>query len=210
MKEKTVLVLDEEVDNHDFMQRDLQTAYGEEVTVLLETPLRTKEQMVERIQVLSDRLVALIFDERLYETGDCDYNGSELAAVYRAYDAKIPIYILTSYTTDVDESGDVEYVIDKGDLNEDKALELLSQKLRRHINIFGDIVDERHRALDALLIKHCAGGLNEDELKQLQQLQFWKSKGIELEESLLSESIKQNLDQKEQLLQELEAQLNKD
>ena len=210
MKEKNVLVLDEEIDNHQFIKRDLQTAYGEEITVMIETPLATEELMIDRIQTFSDTLVALIFDERLYETGDCNYNGSDLAAVYRAYDPKIPIYILTSYPTDVVESGDVEYVIDKGDLTEDDALAHLSQKLRRHINIFADIIDQRYQSLDALLLKHVSEGLNQSEVEQLQQLQHWKSKGIELEESLLSETIKQNLDKKEQLLQALEAQLNKD
>lgn len=211
MQPNLVLVLDEATEYHGFIQNGLEEVYGDEIEVRIEEPLNTKENMIEHIQSYHEQLATLIFDERLNETGDCDYIGSELAEAYRSYDPKIPIYILTSFPDTVDEkSGDIEYVIDKGDLTDDVLIEKLSPRLRRHVDIYKDMVGKRKKRLDKLLIKQLDNNLTADEIQQLKNLQFWRTRPIDLEESILSEELKISLDEKEKILNELELQLNKE
>lgn len=210
MQQNLVLVLDEAIEYHNFIVKSLKQVYGEEIEVQIEEPLKTKEQMIKHIQEVSERLAALIIDERLTETGICDYLGSELAEAYRSFDPKIPIYILTSFPGSVDEkSGDIEYVIDKDDLTDDLLVKKLSPKLRRHVDIYRDMVDVRKKRIDELLIKQLDATLTTGEIQELKDLQFWRARPIELEESILSEELRTSLDKKEKILSELEDRLNR-
>ena len=210
MTKHLVLAIDEEGTIHDHIRDSLQKIYGVESEVIVDFPQPSVEEMIEKIQLFGDRLGALVFDERLAETGECDYEGSRLAEAYRAYDAKIPIYILTSYAnSDGIETGNIEYVIDKGDLIVDAKIDMLKQRLRRHLDISVDIVDGRVNRLDELIKKQISDSLSESEVKELGQLQFWRSRAVELEDSLFSEKLKANLDEKEKALSELETLLNK-
>ena len=210
MLRNVILVLDEATENHNFIASSLEQVYGDEVDIIIEEPLSTKELMISRIQEDSGRIVALILDERLTDTGECDYVGSELAEAYRFFDSKIPIYILTSFPDIVDSnSGDIEYVIDKADLTADSLIKKLSIKLRRHVNIYKDIVDYRKNRVNELLLKQFNSNLSEDELSELKDLQYWRVKAIELDESILSEELKISLDKKEKILIELEDKLKK-
>lgn len=200
-----MLVLDEEIGNHEFIRIGLEEAYGNEAEILIKAPLSTKDEMIFHIQSYGDKVSALIFDERLTETGDCDYQGSELAEAYRLFNSKIPIYILTSYPDSVDEeSGDIEYVIDKSDLTEHDKIDKLAQKLRRHINIYKDIIDQRKVRLHELILKQTEHSLSPIEATELKNLQFWRTLPIGLEESIFSEEMKASLDAKENILIELE------
>jgi len=206
-----VLALDEATEYHDFIRAGLQQAYGDEVEVRIEGPLKTIEQMIKHILEVDEYLSALILDQRLNETGDCDYIGSELAKAYRSYDSKIPIYILTSYPDDIDSMfSDIEYVLDKGHLTDDPSIERLSPRLRRHVDIYRDMVDIRKRKLDELLMKKISSPLTVDEAKELSELQFWRTRPIELEESILSDKLRESLDKKEEMIAGLESILNKE
>jgi FixJ family two-component response regulator len=125
-------------------------------------PYRKKE---EYISVLNDPDTAcIIIDQRLKDTGIATYTGIELAQYLRSINQKIPIYILTNYAEAEDEFAggkwSVEDVIPKDALNNEEQLHTVEARIRRHINIYEDILNARAKRFNELLKKSLTLGLH--------------------------------------------------
>lgn len=197
---KIALWLDDKQDSLDTYKQHLKECFGDKISVVAEIPLEELPDMIERIQ-LEPSLVALILDERLKSTGKIKYTGIELAEAIRRTDSKIPIYMLTGFSDDIGElSYQVEYVLEKDKLREPSYKKEVTARVRRHADIYQDILSQRETRFEELLRKSIGLTLTNDELTEFNDLDFWRSKAILSKEEPWAENLKQELDEKIKLL----------
>lgn len=116
----------------------------------------------------------IIIDHKLKETRIATYTGIELAQYLRRINKKIPIYILTNFPDDKDFAGrewNIEYIISKGSFRDEDGAQTAKARILRHIDVYGDILDERAKRFSELLKKSLDDSLNETELDELAELQ---------------------------------------
>jgi DNA-binding NarL/FixJ family response regulator len=119
---------------------------------------------------------AFIIDQRLWTSGEVvGYSGMRLASHLRGINPKLPIYILTNYSTDPDLHGaneqTVEGIIPKDELRkQDAALRFKARFLRRLV-VFRDVLSQREARFHALLTKSLRQRLTTAEKKELNVLQ---------------------------------------
>jgi hypothetical protein len=200
-----VFAVDEDTTLHWSIKASLEQIYGDEIEVIIDKPKPTIVEMIEHLVSIGDRLVALILDERLNDTGECNYLGSDFAEAFRDINSKIPMYILTSFGAD--DSGDIEYILTKDSLHQD--LDALKQRLRRHVDIYKDIVGSRRVRLDKLVVLELQGNLTEEFQIELDELLYWRAKPIQLEEGFHTRQVRADLEKNDELLAEIEALLGK-
>lgn len=206
---RTVVYIDDQEDSRTAYQRQLRRIYGhDEFDVIAVEPKGTIEEMVELVFGVQN-LISIVIDERLNVTGVANYLGAELASAIRDIDSKIPVYILTSFSGDLESLlGTVEFVIDKNDMSIGEKRSSLSERMRRHVDTFRDICSARGKRLNELLIKSIDEELSDEELLEFQELNFFRMKKILLEEQPQSERLKKQLDKQEELLAQIENKLN--
>lgn len=204
---KIVLWIDEEQRALDSYIGFLRECFGEEVVLSPEMPLVEMSDMLNRI--FEDRnLVAIILDQRLKSTGMAKYTGIELAEAIRRSDAKLPVYMLTNHADDIGElEYQVEYVLDKDLLHEAPYQRTVSARVRRHLNVFNDILSEREQLFDELLRKSLDEGLTRDEEQKFSELDFWRNKAILAQEESWADKLKSELDDQEAILQALRSEI---
>lgn len=205
-KQKIIYIEDEARPRISYL-RLLRRIFGDEFEVIAPEPEKTIQEMLWHLEQYTD-VVLYVIDERLSHAGVADYTGLNLVKEIRIIDQKIPVYILTSHADDIDPVlGDVEYVIDKNDINDDKNRSQLAMRMMRHLNTFNDIKSDRAIRLDELLKKSIGGELSYAEREEFDRLNFLRAKPILLEEQGESEVLKAELDKQDALLKQIEAQL---
>ena len=116
----------------------------------------------------------IIIDQKLKETRIATYTGIELAQYLRRINKKIPIYILTNFPDDKDFAGhewNIEDIISKESFHDEEGAHTAKERIKRHMKVYGDILDERAKRFNELLKKSLDDSLNEAELDELAELQ---------------------------------------
>ncbi|WP_377702410.1 hypothetical protein [Pseudoduganella sp. UC29_71] len=206
---KTVLYIDEEEQALKILGKRLIRAYGGEVQLVKLLPLPTIPEMLQVI-ASHEEVVSIVVDQKLSAIGSAQYVGTELVEAIRQANSKIPLYILTNSVEDLDSNlSDVEYVLAKDDISDDEKLLKISSRLRRHINIFEDILSERDQRFEALLRKSMDTQLSSQEAKEYADLAFHREKQVLAGELLDSQELAQKLDSAEKALLEINRILGK-
>lgn len=200
---KVVLWIDEEQMALDTYAPFLEKCFGGEVIVLPEMPENDLSTMLDRI-FHEQNLISIVIDQRLKSTGIATYTGIELAEAVRRLDKKIPIYILTNYAEDI---GDLDYqvedILEKDHLHEESYQRKIAARVRRHADIFNDIVSARETRFDELLCKSLHSELTAEEQEQFEKLDFWRNIALFAKEEASAEKLKRELDKQQKDLEEL-------
>lgn len=102
--------------------------------------------------------------------------------------------------------GDIEFVIDKIDINQPENKVKLLQRFVRHMQTYKDIKSEQSARFDHLLIKSLDQPLSEEELGEFNALNVIRSKVL-LDEGCISETDLRTLKEQNELLTDIEAKL---
>ena len=95
----SIVFFDDDEEQRNLLKPRLEVAFGGLSVEPLE-PYSTVGETVKYILEQSNRICAVVTDERMDETGASDFKGSELAAELRGHEMQMPIFILTSYADD--------------------------------------------------------------------------------------------------------------
>ncbi len=205
-----IIYLDEEQAQLDLLTPRLESVFGNGIEVIPIHPERTVELMIEKINRERDCLRGLVLDERLNETGEANYTGSSLAKAYREYDSVIPIFILTSHT-DVsplqEKYSDYDHVLDKGDFTTEVDEKIVAH-VRRQIGRFDNYVTKRSYRMHQLLEKSILSELSDDESNELCELTAWRNEATHLSEHYGQSQLKQELDEKQNILDGIIAEID--
>lgn len=189
-----VLYIDEEPMALHTMGKRLRRCFGTEVEVQTTEPGQTIGETLAVLDKISG-LVSVVIDQKLFAAGTAEYVGTELATAIRQTDLKMPIYILTNFADDVDSSmGEIEYVLSKADLTNDDELPKIAARLRRHINIFQDVLSTREERFEELLRKGYRGDLSAVEHEELSALSYQRERKINAAELLDGIELQKKLD----------------
>jgi len=212
MNRNVILYIDEEQIALDSYGQVLRRQLSSELEVLCTQPQPTLALMIKYIFGMRDQVISIIVDEHLEVAGTANYIGSELANAYRQIDSKIPIYILSNHTGEIDENlQSVEYILSKDDFADGgPALESAIKRITRHINAFGEIVNEREQRFINLLKKYILSEINKEESDELNELKFWREAPTAIEESAMTIELKRQSDEQEKILLEVENLLKKE
>lgn len=202
-----VLYIDEEPMALHTMGKRLRRCFGEEVEVKTLEPCRTIEETLRVINNVAG-LVSVVVDQKLSAAGTADFVGTQLATAIRQTDLKMPIYILTNFADDVDGTmGEIEYVLSKADITNDEELPKIAARLRRHVNIFQDVLTERESRFEELLRKGYEDRLTETEQDELAQLSYQRERKISAAELLSGIELKAKLDEAQTVLDRINNQI---
>lgn len=198
-----VIYIDEEPKALRLNSRALQRCVGDEAEVIGVEPVMGIGEMLEKIFSFQN-LSAVIIDQKLKAAGTADYFGTELAAAIRGINQKLPVYILTNYAQDLDGyDGNIEYVLSKDDLAIEDKKNAIAKRLRRHLNVFNDLVTEREERFEQLLRKSHSKPLSEDEKLEYQELSFYREKQFLAAELLDSAALNRQLETVEEKLTQI-------
>jgi len=204
---RVVLWIDENQRALDTYAPFLEECFGGEVIVIPEMPEKELPVMLDRI-FHEQNLISLVIDQRLKSTGKATYSGIELAEAVRRLDKKIPVYILTNYAEDI---GDLEYqveaVLEKDHLPDETYQRKIAARIRRHADVFDDIVSAREMRFDELLCKSLQSELTAEERDEFEKLDFWRNKEIVATEETFAEKLKQELDKQQKELDEVRKEI---
>lgn len=205
MKE-TVVFIDDEKSSRTIYKGTLQDIYGDEYNVIAIEPEVTIHDMLAKIERY-ERVVSIVIDEKLHVVVGTEYKGSQLVEAIRVSDSKLPLYILTSEMGLIEPPfGSVEYIIDKTKIEQEAYKHECAILMRRHINSFNDINNQRTERFDILLKKSIVDELTEDELAEYEALDFLRIKRVLSTEAVVPSG---ELKKQEDLLAEIEGQLRK-
>eukprot|EP01114_Cavostelium_apophysatum_P000931 TRINITY_DN10809_c0_g1_i1.p3 TRINITY_DN10809_c0_g1~~TRINITY_DN10809_c0_g1_i1.p3 ORF type:complete len:210 (+),score=2.34 TRINITY_DN10809_c0_g1_i1:4346-4975(+) len=202
----TIVFIDDEEDSRFLYGGALRTIYANEYPIEAIEPGNSISEMVETIHRIND-IVSVVIDEKLQVVGGANYRGSELVEAIRAYDSKVPLYILTSEMTLLTPPfGSVEYIIDKNRILQSEYKLQCSILMRRHINTFRDIQTKRAERFNELLRKSLDEQLSDAEIDEYNELDFIRVRRIMAKEEIIGS---QKMDEQQQLIEEIEQQLKK-
>ncbi|EKO3837269.1 hypothetical protein [Photobacterium sp. GB-210] len=182
----TILFIDDDQQIRDTYKDSMEFMFGDGFEIVC---LDVKESLGDMMQVLADYpdTVSYFVDENLKHSGVATYSGIELIDEVRKINTKVPIYILTSAAGEVDKYlGNIEFVIDKNDWEDEEREEDLKQRFYRHINRYKDIKSKQAKRFDELFEKSLFGSLTDDEAEEFRALNLGRSK-ILADERLISE-----------------------
>jgi len=192
-----LIYIDDEPRARSLYSRRLGRAVGDEVTVVAVEPDETLHEM-------------LVIDQNLFANGVAQYLGTQLAEKLRLSDSLMPIYILTNHAEAVDPYiGSIEYVISKGSLEDQVKLDAIGARMRRHINIFKQILLEREVRFEQLLRKQFDSGLDESELTEFAVLKYGRERKDMAVNVLASSDVSKKLDEAEELIRAIEVRLGR-
>jgi len=144
---------------------------------------------------------AFILDQRMKASGSASYNGTDLAAHLRGIDSKMPIYILTGHA---DEKEDflgsehlVEHIIDKEHIEDpsSEVAKIVKARMRRHLDVFNDIRDDRAERFHKLLVKSLREPLSVEEHAEMNELENAEEAPIAAAERTESQNLGEILEQ---------------
>lgn len=205
-KMNTVIYIDDDKEAQATYKDPLQELFGDDFELLDIEPKFQINDMLTTLQNYNN-VVAYILDEKLNVLGQTNYLGQELAKAIRDLNPKVPIYIFTAFKDEFDSTygpAEIEYVIAKDELSNDEMQRSLSSKIRRHHNVFSDVLSERAKRLDELLIKFLDETISQEETEEMNQLNLLRTKSIELEESSMVPTLKEKIHETSQRLDEIE------
>lgn len=206
MEKNVILYIDEEQNALDSYGRVLRKNLPAEIEVICSLPQPTLPLMLKFICSMRARIASIVVDEHLEVAGTADYIGSQLADAYRQLDNKIPIYILSNHPDEIDDNlQSVEYVLSKDDFADGgAALHSATKRMVRHIDAYGEILNEREQRFIDLLRKYVTSEISEHESKELDELKFWREIPAAIEESTMTIDLKRKLDEQESTLKKIE------
>lgn len=149
---------------------------------------------------------AFVLDQRMKQAGLVSYNGTDLAAHLRGIDSKMPIYILTGFAEEKEDfEGSeylVEYIIGKGEIRDQNSKEakIVKARMRRHLDVFNDVLDEREQRFHDLLVKSLSGSLTADEQREMDQIEGETTAPIQAAERKKEQELGETVDQLRRLL----------
>lgn len=208
----TVIYIDDDNEAQATYKDPLQDLFGIDFELLDLEPKFELNDMLTTLQSYNN-VVAYILDEKLNVLGKTNYLGQELAKAIRDLNPKVPIYIFTAFKDEFDSTygpAEIEYVIAKDELSNDEMQRSLSSKIRRHHNVFSDVLSVRAKRLDELLIKFLDESISQEETQELNQLNLLRAKSIELEESSIVPTLKEKVEETSQRLDEIERLLREE
>ncbi|GAB7222874.1 hypothetical protein VoSk93_20900 [Vibrio owensii] len=182
----TILFIDDDQQIRDTYKDSMEFMFDDGFEIVC---LDVKESLGDMMQVLADYpdTVSYFVDENLKHSGVATYSGIELIDEVRKINTKVPIYILTSAAGEVDKYlGNIEFVIDKNDWEDEEREGDLKQRFYRHINRYKDIKSKQAKRFDELFEKSLFGSLTDDEAEEFRALNLGRSK-ILADERLISE-----------------------
>lgn len=198
--------IDEDKDDLFTYKKQLENILQGKVNINAIEPKKNLEEMVK--VVLSEKMtVAVLIDHRLGDAANCvSYNGLDLARAIRQLNDKLPLYILTNHANDLSsDEWEIEYVFSKDDFITNKRA--ISERIKRHISIFFDLVDEREKRFAELLKKSISETLTDQEIKEFENLDYFRSASMLEEEVVTTPKLKEKLDKQEELLNQIKAKL---
>lgn len=199
-----VIFIDDEETSRTMYSAALQDIYGDEyevVAIAPETDIPAMTRTLERYE----RVVSIVIDEKLHVGVGTDYKGSQLVEAIRTTDKKLPLYSLTSEMGLIEPPfGSVEYIIDKSKIEIESYQSQLALLMRRHINSFNEIQNQRTQRFDELLKKSVETGLSAEEQNEYAELDFYRIRQALANEPVVAAG---ELEERERLLEEIEKQL---
>ncbi len=205
MKDK-VIFIDDQKDVRDLFGRRLRRLFKGIADVVPLEPLPTIRDMLDHLLSIQN-VVSFIIDENLTYSGGTNYQGVGLIKKIREIDSKIPIYILTSDTSWVDPLlGEIEFVIDKIELNDPSNKSKFLQKFVRHLATYEDIKSDQAKRFDELLIKSLSQPLQQEEKEEYEALNAVRARAF-IDESSISERDIELLKESSDKLDRLERRL---
>lgn len=173
---KNVVYIDEEERARNLYSRRLQQHFTDDIKIIPMAPHQDIDAMVNTIEQ-QENLASIIVDQKLNAAGTASYIGTELVEKLRLVDKQIPIYILTNYVGDIDGSlGNIEYVLNKDDLQDKNKIKSITQRITRHINTFNHILNDRELRFEELLRKRFESNLSEEETNEFSSLKYSREK----------------------------------
>lgn len=184
-----IIFIDDDSDIRETYELSMRIMFSGDFEIVCLDVEPSLEGMVQVLNNISDKVTYFI-DEKLKHSGIASYSGVELAERIRFFDSKIPIYILTSYSGEIEKYlGDIEFVIDKNDWDIDDGGKNLTQRFLRHINTYKDIKSEQAIRFELLLEKSIFSSLTEHEIEEFNALDISRVKNISSEGIISNESL---------------------
>lgn len=184
----TIIFIDDDSDVRATYKLSMSIMFSEGYDILC---LDVEPSLDSMIQVLNNipNKVTYFIDEKLKHSGIASYTGVELVERIRVFDSKIPIYILTSFSDEIEKYlGDIEFVIDKNDWDLTEDENNLTKRFLRHINTYKDIKSQQAKRFELLLEKSIFSTLSDKELEEFKALDLSRVKNIS-SEGIISEAL---------------------
>lgn len=149
---------------------------------------------------------AFVIDQRLQLAG-VPYTGMDLVRYLRQIKPELKIYILTGYTGDIKDIGEVEDVISKTEMRKSGAAYV--RRIVRSIESYERAMTEHQRRLSELIAQKLSKGLSSSEEVELQKLrqEIERPFGFELSDAL--DKRQSSKEEEDQLLRRVAERLRK-
>jgi len=201
---ENIVFIDDSPQARRTFKRRLSRIFGEGYEVECPDVVSDIEEMLHNLEQIENKVTYFI-DENLVHESDAQFKGSELIERIRVIDQDIPIYILTSDLSSVDEYlGNIEFAIDKTSLTDNK--EEYQKRFFRHLNTLKRARTEREKRFDELFSKSLEEPLTEGEKAEYDSLNVARSK-ILVDEAILSKESVAELDRQSSELKKLYEEL---
>ncbi|MDV7105379.1 hypothetical protein R3X26_13290 [Vibrio sp. TH_r3] len=185
----TIIFIDDDEEIRDTYELSMGLMFNGEFEIVCLDVQSSLKGMMTVLDGYPDK-VSYFVDENLKYSGVATYSGIELIAEIRKVDTKIPIYILSSAADDIDKFiGNIEFVIDKNDWEDEDREEDLKQRFYRHINTYKDIKSKQAKRFDELFEKSIFSTLSNEELDEFNALNLGRSKKLVNEKLISKESL---------------------
>lgn len=185
----TIIFIDDDSDIRATYELSMRMMFSEEFKIICLDVEPTLEGMILKLSDIPDKVTYFI-DEKLKHSGIASYSGVELVERIRLFDSKIPIYILTSFSDEIEKYlGDIEFVIDKNDWDLDEEEQNLTKRFLRHINTYKDIKSKQAERYEVLLEKSIFSTLSQEEIEEFKSLDLSRVKNINSEGIISVESL---------------------
>lgn len=200
----TIVFIDDSPQARRTFQRRLRRIFGGDYSIECPDVVPDLEEMLHNLEQIEDKVTYFV-DEDLVHESNAQFKGSELIERIREIDQDIPIYILTSNLSNVDEHlGNIEFAIDKTMLTEKK--DDYQKRFFRNLNALHKVRTEREKRFNQLFSKSLVEALTADEKVEYDELNLVRSKVL-IDEAVLSEESVAELDRQSQQLKELYTEL---
>ncbi|HAU5563330.1 TPA: hypothetical protein JD264_05905 [Serratia fonticola] len=187
----TIIFIDDDNDVRDTYELSMSLMFADDFNILCLNTEPTIDAMLEVLSRVNDKVTYFV-DEKLKHSGVATYSGVELVQRIRMHDSKIPIYILTSFSDEIEQYfGDVEFVIDKNDWESEGEEDNLKKRFLRHINTYKDIKSKQAERFDFLLEKSLFSTLDDDEIIEFKALDIARVKDIPSEGIISTSSLEE-------------------
>lgn len=199
-----IIFIDDREDVRFTYKRNLSRIFRNIAEVIALEPLAKIDDMISALDKIDEKVMYVV-DEDLQHFGVAQYSGAQLIQAIRISNRKIPIYILTGYILTIDKNlADVEFVIDKGEWNENS--QKFAKRFLRHIDTYNEVKNFQEKRFDELLCKSLISTLTEDEEKEYSALNLNRSK-ILVNESIITIKDLERLNDKEKKLVDIQERL---